>query len=47
MFSEFPIKLDSAAKSQSLIHLYNEYCSQKKCLNCDIGIQILKHNEII
>ena len=46
-FSKFPIQLDSAAKSQSLIHLYNEYCSQKKCLNCDIGIQILKHNEII
>jgi len=46
-FYHFPIQIDSAAKSQSLIQLYNEYCSQKKCLNCGIGIHLLKHNEII
>jgi hypothetical protein len=28
--------------SQSLIQLNNVYCSQKKCLNCNIGIKILK-----
>ena len=43
MFKQFPIKLNTAAKSQSVIHLYNNYCSQKKCLNCDIGIHLLKH----
>ena len=42
-FKNFPIKLNGAAKSQSVIHLYNNYCSQKKCLNCDIGIHLLKH----
>ena len=42
-FKQFPIKLNTAAKSQSVIHLYNNYCSQKKCLNCDIGIHLLKH----
>lgn len=31
-----------AAHTQALIELYNEYCSQKDCLTCAIGNQILK-----
>lgn len=36
------IKVDSAFKSQALLQLNKYYCSQKKCLNCGIGIKILK-----
>lgn len=32
----------NAADSQSLIQLYNQYCTQKKCLSCQIGAYILK-----
>lgn len=32
----------SAFDSQAAIELYNEFCSQKKCLNCQIGAALLK-----
>ena len=32
----------NASQSQALIQLTNNYCKQKKCLNCGIGSQILK-----
>ncbi|MCT4664616.1 MAG: DUF2851 family protein [Flavobacteriales bacterium] len=32
----------SAFHSQANIHLYKEYCIERKCLNCHIGIKILK-----
>jgi uncharacterized protein DUF2851 len=35
------IEAGSAYRSQGLIQLKNEYCSQKKCLNCGIGNKIL------
>ena len=31
-----------AAQSQALIQLYNGYCSQKRCLECSVGLSILK-----
>jgi len=34
----------SAYESQALIELYNEYCSKKKCLHCQVGVKILKGN---
>lgn len=33
----------AAASSQALIQLYDNYCSKKRCLNCAIGIKILKN----
>ncbi|MFN0030865.1 MAG: DUF2851 family protein [Flavobacteriales bacterium] len=30
-----------AADTQSLIHLYNNYCSEKKCLTCAVGLKAL------
>jgi len=33
---------ESAAQSQALIQLYNNYCSSKRCLECSIGLSILK-----
>lgn len=35
-------KCSSAFDSQGLIEQYNEYCTQKKCLSCVIGVEILK-----
>jgi hypothetical protein len=35
-------KAANAAQSQSLIQLYNKYCSRKKCLDCAIGHSIMK-----
>lgn len=31
----------NAYESQALIELYNEYCSRKKCLNCQVGVKLL------
>jgi len=34
---------DNAFDSQALIELKNEFCIQKKCLNCNVGVNLLKH----
>lgn len=36
------LKSKSAMQSQSLIELYSNYCNEKKCLSCAIGVQVLK-----
>jgi len=41
-WNELGIRSDNASDSQSLIELKNNYCSQKKCLNCHIGNNLLK-----
>lgn len=42
-WNNLPFKLNvNAGNSQSLIHLYKNYCIPKKCLSCAIGLQILK-----
>lgn len=40
-FVSLGIKPRHAADSQGLLHLYRQYCSYKKCLNCEIGNQYL------
>ncbi len=42
-WSELGVRAENAFQSQALIELKNEYCSRKKCLNCNIGIFLLKH----
>jgi hypothetical protein len=42
-FMELGLKSVHASNSQSLLELKNEYCSFKKCLNCGIGISLLKN----
>jgi len=32
----------NAYESQGLIELYNEHCLHKKCLNCQVGVKIMK-----
>lgn len=41
-FADFGIKARNAFETQSLLQLKNEYCSHGKCLQCAIGIQLLK-----
>ena len=35
------IKPKSAFESQALLHLKNEYCDKKRCLDCGIGVKII------
>ena len=35
-------KAINAAQSQSLLQLYNNYCSSKRCLECSIGLNIIR-----
>lgn len=41
-FSSFGIKSKSAFESQSLLQLKNEYCNKSRCLDCAIGMELLK-----
>ena len=41
-FSSFGVKSKNAFDSQSLLQLKNEYCNKSKCLDCAIGIELLK-----
>ncbi len=33
---------ENAAQSQALLQLYNNYCSSKRCLECAVGLNIIK-----
>ncbi len=41
-FSELTLSAISAADSQGLLQLKQNYCDQKKCLQCNIGLSLLK-----
>jgi hypothetical protein len=41
-FAAFGIKAKNAFETQTLLQLKNEYCNQGKCLQCAVGIQLLK-----
>ena len=43
-FTSFGIKSKNAFESQSLLQLKNEYCNKIRCLECAIGIELLKNN---
>ncbi|UUF16530.1 MULTISPECIES: DUF2851 family protein [Flavobacterium] len=43
-FSSFKIKSKNAFETQTLLELKNEYCNQKACLKCAIGMELLKNN---
>lgn len=38
------VNAESAFETQALIELKNNYCKQKKCLHCSIGLNLLKMN---
>jgi hypothetical protein len=41
-FIEFGLKPSSASQSQALLELKTNYCDQKKCLECRIGLDLIK-----
>lgn len=41
-FESLGVHCKTAAESQALIQLKNEYCNYKKCLQCAVGNQVLK-----
>ena len=42
-FSSFGLSVKSAFETQSLLQLKNEYCDKNKCLECAIGLELLKN----
>ncbi len=38
------VPISNCFASQAMLQLNKEYCSRKKCLNCNIGIRILKYS---
>ncbi len=43
-FNTFGIKSKNAFDTQSLLQLKNEYCNKSKCLDCAIGMELMKTN---
>ena len=41
-FASFKIKARNAFEAQALLQLKNEYCNLKKCLQCAVGLELLK-----
>lgn len=42
MWEGLGLEIKSAFDSQASIELYNNFCTQKRCLQCNVGIEILK-----
>ena len=42
-FATIGVVSNSAFESQALLQLKKEYCEAKKCLQCAVGLQILKN----
>jgi hypothetical protein len=43
IYKQLHLPIRSAADSQACIHLNRYYCTQKKCLSCGIGTEIINH----
>lgn len=43
-FSSIGIQSTTAFESQSLLQLKNEFCNKKRCLECAIGMELLRDN---
>lgn len=43
-FEFFGVKGENAFETQALLELKKEYCNQKACLRCALGIELLKNN---
>jgi hypothetical protein len=41
-FEKLGIPSNGAARTQALLELKSVYCDQKKCLNCSVGVHLLK-----
>ncbi|WP_369766223.1 DUF2851 family protein [Flavobacterium sp. WC2429] len=43
-FTSFGLKTSNAFETQSLLQLKNEYCSKSKCLDCAVGMELMKQD---
>jgi Protein of unknown function (DUF2851) len=43
-FASFGLKSKNAFETQSLLQLKNEYCNKSRCLDCAIGMELLRKN---
>ncbi|WP_367754875.1 DUF2851 family protein [Flavobacterium sp. WC2430] len=43
-FTSFGLKTLNAFETQSLLQLKNEYCSKSKCLDCAVGMELMKQD---
>lgn len=43
-FRTFKINAKNALETQSLLQLKNEYCNKNRCLDCIVGMELLKSN---
>lgn len=43
-FTSFGVKAKNAFETQSLLQLKNEYCNKSRCLECAVGMELLKTN---
>ena len=41
-WNKIGVNIKNAYDSQALLEIYNEFCSQKKCLSCTVGNKIIK-----
>jgi hypothetical protein len=41
-FAKLNVDIENAMTSQALLTLKNDYCRPQRCLNCEIGLKILK-----
>jgi hypothetical protein len=44
-WKKMKLNVNSAFESQGLLELINEFCSNNKCLSCQIGTKILQHEK--
>ncbi|MBO0592106.1 DUF2851 family protein [Cellulophaga sp. E16_2] len=44
-FDALKVSVSNAMESQSILQLYNEYCTKNKCLQCAVGNRLLKGND--
>ncbi len=44
-WAKLGVKCHHAGDSQSLLQLFNVYCSARKCLQCQIGLKLLKNEK--
>lgn len=43
-FKDLGVNSTTASDSQALLFMHKKYCTQKQCLNCSVGLSILKVN---
>jgi hypothetical protein len=43
MWQDYQWKPANAGHSQAMIQLYNNYCTKKRCLECSVGLALLKN----